>query len=290
MPKPRERDEPPQGKSTISPLKGIELIKRQIEAGKALISQSFDSATYESWENVTKSYLEKAFGTNHPNATTLIEYGKFGFFPSNKSAQWWASWRAQNLQGQLILLEGFIDVLTTEAELNEPLLAASITPDRTVSRKIFLVHGHDTALQQTVARFLEKLELEVIILDEQPSQGRTIFQKFSDHSDVGFAVVLLTGDDIGGKKGTAPEDLSHRARQNVILELGFFLGKLGTARVCALYQSGVEIPSDIAGVVYVPLEGSVDWRLKLAGLGWTNLVRFGSYAVTIARDVQNGFG
>ncbi len=161
-------------------------------------------------------------------------------------------------------MDGFIDVLKTEAELGEPSVADSIAAGRIASRKIFLVHGHDTGLQQTVARFLERLELEVVILDEQPSQGRTIFQKFSDHSDVGFAVVLLTGDDIGGKKGATLADLLPRARQNVILELGFFLGRLGPARVCALYQSGVEIPSDIAGVLYVSLEGSVDWRLKLA--------------------------
>jgi predicted nucleotide-binding protein len=260
----RKSSEPPRGDPNIPPSKGIELIKRQIEAGNALLNQSLDSATYSSWENTTKIYLEKAFGNNHPNATKLVEYGKFGSFPVNAPPQWWANWRAKNLQGQLTLLDGFIDVLKTEAELAEPRAAAAIDPERTTSRKIFLVHGHETGLQQTIARFLERLALEVVILDEQPSQGRTIFQKFSDHSDVGFAVVLLTGDDIGGKKDTPPADLSPRARQNVILELGYFLGKLGPARVCALYQSGVEIPSDIAGVVYVSLEGSVDWRLKLA--------------------------
>lgn len=260
----RKSSEPPRGDPTIPPAKGIELIQRQIEAGKALLNQPIDSAPYTSWENTTKSYLEKAFGKNNPNATRLVEYGKFGSFPMNASAQWWADRRARNLQGQLTLLDGFIDVLKTEAELAEPHAVAAISPERPTSRKIFLVHEHETGIQQTVARFLEKLQLEVVILDEQPSQGRTIFQKFSDHSDVGFAVVLLTGDDIGGKKGATPADLSPRARQNVILELGYFLGKLGPARVCALHQPGVEIPSDIAGVVYVSFEGSIDWRLKLA--------------------------
>jgi len=127
--------------------------------------------------------------------------------------------------------------------------------------RVFLVHGHDDAALQSVARFIEKLELPVTILREQPNQGRTVIEKFVDYSDVAFAVVLLTGDDVGGRCEDA--NLQPRARQNVILELGFFLGKLGRDRVCALYEDGVEIPSDYAGVAFVPLAGGA-WRLELA--------------------------
>ena len=114
------------------------------------------------------------------------------------------------------------------------------------SRKIFLVHGHDQAVTSIVARFLEKLKLEAVILHEQPNEGQTIIEKFERHADVGFAVVLLTPDDMGG---IAPgSNLQPRARQNVILELGYFIGKLGRPRVCALYVTGVELPSDLHGV------------------------------------------
>src|SRR5918999_4506459 len=101
-----------------------------------------------------------------------------------------------------------------------------------------------------------------MILHEQPSRGQTLIEKF-EQSTIGarYAIVLLTPDDLGGKAG---EGLRPRARQNVILELGFFLGKLGRSRVCALFMEGVELPSDYSGVVYVPVDSSGAWRLILA--------------------------
>jgi predicted nucleotide-binding protein len=130
------------------------------------------------------------------------------------------------------------------------------------SRNVFVVHGHADAVTLSVARFLEKLDLRPIILHEQPNMGKTLIEKFEAHADVGFAVVLLTPDDVGGFASSGK--LSPRARQNVILELGYFIGKLGRARVCALYIEGVEIPSDIHGVLYVQYETGNGWRLKLA--------------------------
>lgn len=129
---------------------------------------------------------------------------------------------------------------------------------------VFLVHGHDEAVLSTCARFIEKLGLTVTILREQPNKGRTIMGKFLDHAEVGFAVVLLTADDRGGKKSDQYEVQKLRARQNVIFELGFFIGALGTERVCALYEEGVEIPSDYQGVAFVPLDSKQAWRFELA--------------------------
>ena len=132
------------------------------------------------------------------------------------------------------------------------------------TRKVFVVHGHDGEAKETVARFLEKLELEPIILHEQPSQGRTVIEKFeTSSSDVAFAVVLLTPDDLGCAASASPE-FRARARQNVILELGYFLGRLGRTRVCALHRGGVELPSDFQGVVYVEFDAAGAWRAKLA--------------------------
>lgn len=128
---------------------------------------------------------------------------------------------------------------------------------------IFIVHGHDEAAKESVARFVEKLGIEAIILHEQPNAGRTIIEKFEDHSNVGFAIVLLTPDDIGAPKDRTNET-KPRARQNVILELGYFMGKLGRGRVCALYKEGVEIPSDYQGVLYIPMDSAGAWRMALA--------------------------
>lgn len=132
----------------------------------------------------------------------------------------------------------------------------------TVSRKVFVVHGRDVAARESVARFLQNLELEPIILHEQPNEGRTIIEKFEKYADVGFAVVILTADDIG-RLGNGAKD-ERRARQNVILELGFFLGSLGRKRVCPLYEVGVTVPSDYDGVAYVPLDENGGWKLQLA--------------------------
>jgi predicted nucleotide-binding protein len=129
--------------------------------------------------------------------------------------------------------------------------------------EVFVVHGRNEAVKESVARFLEKLHLHPIILHEQPNKGRTIIEKFEGHSDVGFAVVLLTPDDVGELASSTGEH-PPRARQNVILELGYFLGKLGRARVCVLHMHGLEIPSDILGVLYVPYDADNGWRLKLA--------------------------
>ena len=102
---------------------------------------------------------------------------------------------------------------------------------------------------------------EAVILHEQASQGMTIIEKIEAHGDVGFAVVLLTPDDSGAKKGS---EAVSRARQNVILELGYFIGRLGRARVTALRRGDVEVPSDFGGVVYENFDSGGGWKQALA--------------------------
>ena len=113
-----------------------------------------------------------------------------------------------------------------------------------------------------VSRFLTDVGLTPIVLHEQPNKGRTIIEKFEDHSDVGYALVLCTPDDVGALADDQG-DLKTRPRQNVVLEWGFFLGKLGRERVCALVAGDVEFPSDYAGVLYVELDDAGGWKLQL---------------------------
>ena len=139
------------------------------------------------------------------------------------------------------------------------------TPATGKGTDVFVVHGRDNETKQEVARFLERIvESRVILLGEQPDQGRTTIEKFEEYaSDVGFAVVLLTRDDEGRISGGA-EPLRARARQNVILELGFFIGTLGRGHVALLYEHGVELPSDISGVLYLRLDPAGAWKTRLA--------------------------
>jgi predicted nucleotide-binding protein len=129
---------------------------------------------------------------------------------------------------------------------------------------IFLVHGRSEAAKQVVARFLEQIsDLRVVILHEQPNSGRTIIEKFESYaSGADFAVVLLTGDDEGGLASSRQR--RRRARQNVVFELGFFIAALGRAQVAVLYEEGVELPSDMSGVLYTALDASGGWKMELA--------------------------
>ena len=136
-------------------------------------------------------------------------------------------------------------------------------PAAATSRKVFVVHGHDQALLQQVARFLERLQLEPIVLFEQPAEGQTIIEKLERHSDVRFAVVLLTPDDVG-KAARDDGAVRPRARQNVLLEMGYFLGRVGRDSVVALYHESVELPSDYRGVEYIKIDAEGAWMLKLA--------------------------
>jgi predicted nucleotide-binding protein len=129
-----------------------------------------------------------------------------------------------------------------------------------LSPKIFIVHGHDEGARETVARFLEKIGFEPVILHEQASQNRAVIEKIEAYHDVGFAVVLLTPDDEGCVRGGQPES---RVRQNVLLELGYFMGRLGRDKVCALKRGEVEIPSDFAGVVWVTMDAGSGWKQAL---------------------------
>lgn len=150
-------------------------------------------------------------------------------------------------------------------DLDEALpLSAGENATHKLDPTVFVVHGHDSQLREATARLLERLELEAVILMEQPDQGRTIIEKFEESAGrAGFAVVLLAPDDFGRNADEVgwPES-PNRARQNVILELGYFMGLLGRKRTAAIYSRGTDLPSDIHGLLYIPADEN--WQLRLA--------------------------
>lgn len=125
--------------------------------------------------------------------------------------------------------------------------------------KVFIVHGHDGEAKQAVARFVEKIGLEAIILHEQASSGKTIIEKIEANSNVGFAIVLYTPCDLGASK-EKPDQQKPRARQNVIFEHGYLIGKIGRKNVSALVKGDVETPNDISGVVYIKMDEADSWK------------------------------
>jgi len=159
------------------------------------------------------------------------------------------------------------ELLKVPRNCNKPKNETNSAKIKSKNNKIFVVHGHDEEMKHAVARTLEKLDLKPIILHEQPNQGKTIIEKFESYSEnVSFAIVLLSPDDIGYKKDQSPRSSMFRARQNVILELGYFMGKLGRKNVFVLHrkESNFELPSDILGTLYTPFDPHNGWKLTLS--------------------------
>jgi len=135
------------------------------------------------------------------------------------------------------------------------------------NKKVFVVHGHDDSMKLAVKDFLTKLNLEPIILHERTDEGNTIIEKFEREAEnVSYAVILLSPDDVG--KSVQSDTIRPRARQNVILELGFFTGSLGRNRTFNLVKSTkdeeIEQPNDISGVIYHEFDDAGGWKIKLA--------------------------
>ena len=173
------------------------------------------------------------------------------------SAAYWEFDFAKSHEEKVAILRGIL--ISLDIAPSETTLKAS-----TIDADVFLVHGRDIGARELVARFLENIGLKTVILSEQPSSNMTIIEKIEKFANVRFAVVLLTPDDKGGSADEKPEGMLPRARQNVILELGYFMGKLGRNRVCTLYREGVELPSDYHGIIYILLDNSGGWKIELA--------------------------
>ncbi|MEW6010348.1 MAG: nucleotide-binding protein [Euryarchaeota archaeon] len=204
---------------------------------------SLDVETFDSIYRRAIAICRNAFGENSLYETHFRELGQWSSIDKSK------------------LLKILLDILY-QLKLGENI---DINSNLNHNNKMFIVHGHDDEMKLTVARTIEKLGLAPIILHEQPNKGRTIIEKFFDSSDVSFAVVLLSPDDMGYSKKQGSENTKSRARQNVILELGFFLGKLGRERVFVLYKNdkNFEIPSDYDGVLYIQYDDDDVWKNKL---------------------------
>lgn len=245
-------------------------IKSQITKGRRLLQRSMRSQSeikqageaFEKWVNYSEEMLTRFFDKGtlgkqfYSRCINPIEQ-----LPEERT---WKNVKSAIISGT----ESGILFLKI---LQEQLHLYTVTPGKKQSTKtprasrgkVFLVHGHDHATKDIVARYLETyLGLKVIVLHEQPSLSKTIIEKLEKHSEVEYAVVLLTPDDMGCPKDKA-QLVKPRARQNVIFELGFFIGRLSREKVCALYTGDVELPSDYDGVLYISLEAN-DWRFDLA--------------------------
>ena len=218
------------------------------------------NADYQKWDDFNVELLRRLF-----DSPTIAH--KYAYGPT----------AATVLPGGHIL-EGSRDFLTHSLTKLESILerlplydeweavaapSSTVAPKQTQSKTVFVVHGHDAARREAVSGFLRKLGLIPIILHEQSSGGDTLIEKVERYSDVDYVIVLVTPDDLGGST-LEPSKLQARARQNVIFEHGYLFGRLGRRRVCALYVKGVELPSDMHGIVYIEFSEGEGWQFRLA--------------------------
>ena len=242
-------------------------ISRALEEIPGLMDLHTGSPEFQKWVRNTQVAITYTFETNSANRQ---DFDQISYPPdmagAGATSSLYNSLYRNGLNRAKALLEYMIEEIEEYWPDDSPRHAISEAPviaEQQVSNRVFVVHGRDDGARDTVARFLDGLELEPVILQEQPSEGRTIIEKFEDHSDVGFAVVLCTPDDVGAL-ASDPDNLRPRPRQNVVLELGFFLGKLGRNKVCALLNGVMDMPSDYGGVLYIPLDAAEGWKLTLA--------------------------
>ncbi len=227
---------------------------------------SSGSPDFKKWHRNTEVAIENTFGakSRHLKDFKGVHYSVLIATLSTPKSEFEQAY-ARGLNAATSVLQSMIEEVEEYWEddvATEPTLDARRAEIDASNKDVFLIHGHDDGSKETVARFLSKLGLAPIILHEKPNEGRTIIEKFEDHADVGYAIALFTPDDVGG---VAREEryLQPRARQNVIFEFGYFIGRLGRKRVCGLVKGNVEIPSDYSGVLYVPLDEHGAWRMIL---------------------------
>lgn len=203
---------------------------------------------FKAWHVSVQRWLNQAFGKDSYEAK---EFAKTSFSLSmatnfTPASEWILACQRGLLQSAAVLQTYLDDEVEDQANDN-------LQRD---ARSIFLVHGHDGELREALARLLDKQGLNPVILMEQANAGKTIIEKFEEYSNVGAAICLFTGDDLPGEKDSELK----RARQNVVFEAGYFIGRLGRDRVIVLADQNVDMPSDLSGVLHIDTH---NWQLDV---------------------------
>lgn len=224
------------------------------------------SQEFISWKTRAERFLRTHYGEN---SKEVVDFGNTHFSLMIYTFNETESDYIEACKSGLVESKAVFEVYLEELKENDVTPDNEATQDNSISKsKVFVVHGHDEALKQEVARIVEKQGLEAIILSEQANHGKTIIEKFEENTDVGAAICLFTGDDYGKAKDVEDDNL--RARQNVVFEAGYFMGKLGRENVILIANPEIELPSDLQGVVYTNDKSwQIDVLKELREIGYT---------------------
>ncbi len=220
-----------------------------------------DEAALDAIQRQTRTFIRRTFGESHNYYKEFDDIG----FPSEYfygEEEFKRDWTL-NSQRVFNLLEAMskeievfgLSKVTDDARADHPIL-----------KRVFISHGHDAEMREDTQAFIKQVGLEPVTLEDSPSEGRTVIEKLEHYSNVPFAVILFSPDDLAYSGRELPSEAKPRARQNVVLELGYFLAKIGRSNVLVLQRmsEGFEKPSVIDGVMYVSYDESGKWKSSLA--------------------------
>lgn len=239
---------------------------RKISLIDGQIAQANDGSPddFDAWQHRTEVVLRSIFQVGSPTYEKFqsVHYSPMIWTENTDSRPY----RVNGIRQAVTILESAKLELEIEQEVTPPTPAESVSPKAANSERVFIVHGQDEGRKYELESYLQKLLSGApVILHQEPNAGQVLIEKLeASASSIGYAVVLLTGDDLGRAKQLEKQDEKPRARQNVVFEMGFFLGLLGRQRMAVLYEPGVELPSDLNGLVYIPLDAAGGWKGKLA--------------------------
>ena len=235
-----------------------ERMQKLIENADAMIEKDItnDAAEFMAWETSAKRLLNKLFGKDGIEMKTFLDisfYRPLYSFESSEAERHKVAVDSchEGLSQARAIFQTYLEELVEDEPAKVIIKPANYA-------RIFIVHGHDGELKQAVARVIERQGIEAVILTEQANQGKTIIEKFENYSDVGGAICLFTADDLGRSKKSETD--CARARQNVVFETGYFIGKLGRDHIAILADDGIEMPSDLSGVVRT---NTGNWQFEL---------------------------
>lgn len=249
-------------------------IEERIEKGRQLrLTQPSTQQAYEDlknefrkWEKFNAELLRRMFTT----AEISEEYTRwFGGVISmgQRSLSYEINELNKDIDGKIHRLDSISERLEliplAATALSIQLQSAVVNERPSRSKKVFVVHGRDEVSKTNLEVFLREIGLEPIVLHRQADEGLTIIEKFEKHSDVGYAFILLTPDEVAYLKAEDSLDDEKRskelrARPNVIFEFGYFVGKLGRSKVCCLYTGDVSLPSDVSGMIYKRYNSNIE--------------------------------
>jgi predicted nucleotide-binding protein len=244
---------------------GREFLSRDIQSHEAL---DIVEKEYQKWNDFNSALLKQIFTTDE----LAKEYSTSGMGPVVIFREPTFGEKVQTLRKRIDRKVHQLDSIIERVALFSVIGSAkqslhSADPidktDTTKSKKVFVVHGRDDAAKANLEAFLREIGLEPIVLHRQADEGLTVIEKFEKHSDVKYAFILLTPDEVAylaseTNKDDAQRDKERRARPNVIFEWGYFVGKLGRSRVCCISTGNVSLPSDMNGLVTKRYVSSVE--------------------------------